>query len=87
MAAQVAPVPFDLEATFSKFEREVRLIVARTVPDFKLFVFPELYLTALGSFGDNYRPAGWSRSPSRSRVRRRIGSRRWRARPAVDRAG
>ena len=57
VAAQVAPVPFDLEATFSKFEREVRLM-ARTVPDFKLFVFPELYLTALGSFGDDY-PPGW----------------------------
>lgn len=57
VAAQVAPRPFDLEATFAKFAREVRLL-ARTVPDFQLFVFPELYLTALGSFGDDY-PAGW----------------------------
>ena len=44
LGAQVRPVGFDPEATFAKFEREVRL--ARTAfKDSDLLLFPELYLT------------------------------------------
>jgi formamidase len=58
VAAQVAPVPFDSERTWQKFEREVRLL-ATTLPRFELFVFPELYLSALGSWEDDY-PSGYA---------------------------
>jgi formamidase len=44
LGAQVRPVPFDPEATFAKFEREVRM--ARVAfSDASLLLFPELYLT------------------------------------------
>ena len=44
LGAQVRPVTFDPQATFAKFEREVRL--ARAVfEDASLLLFPELYLT------------------------------------------
>ncbi len=43
LAAQVRPVAFDPDATFEKFEREVR-IAAEAWPQFDLMVFPELYL-------------------------------------------
>ena len=59
VAAQVAPVPFDPEATWTKFEREVRLL-ARVSPQIDLYVFPELYLAATGTFGDDY-PLGYER--------------------------
>lgn len=59
VAAQVAPVSFDPEATWVKFEREVRLL-ARLSPQIDLYVFPELYLSASGTFGDDY-PLGYER--------------------------
>jgi formamidase len=44
LGAQVRPVTFDPEATFAKFEREVRL--ARTAfREAGMLLFPELYLT------------------------------------------
>lgn len=49
-AAQVAPIPNDPEATFAKFAREVRTLAAVT-PALDLLVFPEYYLTGMGSFG------------------------------------
>ncbi|WP_457033921.1 carbon-nitrogen hydrolase family protein [Kitasatospora sp. P5_F3] len=48
-AAQVAPVPNDPEATLAKFEREVRTL-ASSMPALDLLVFPEYYLTGMGSF-------------------------------------
>ena len=57
VGAQVKPVPFDPEATWTKFEHEVRLLAA-TMPAFGLYVFPELYLSAHGSWGDSY-PVGY----------------------------
>ena len=57
VAAQVTPVPYDPQATFAKFEREVRLL-SSSMPQFDLYVFPELYLSALGSWGYDY-PAGY----------------------------
>ncbi len=59
VAAQVAPIPFDTEATWAKFEREVRLL-SRLSPELDLYVFPELYLTATGTYGDDY-PPGYER--------------------------
>lgn len=50
VAAQVAPIVNDPEATFAKFAREVRQL-ALVVPSADLHVFPEYYLTAMGSFG------------------------------------
>jgi len=58
VGVQVAPRPYDIEATFEKFAREVRQL-AGTFPAFDLYVFPELYLSALGSFGDE-RPPGYA---------------------------
>lgn len=57
-AAQVAPVAGDVEATFAKFEREVRSLTTMA-PSVDLYVFPELYLTGLGSF-DSVTPPGYS---------------------------
>jgi formamidase len=57
--AQVAPVPYDPEATFDKFSREVH-VLARGMPQMDLYVFPELYLSAMGSWGDDY-PLDWDR--------------------------
>lgn len=57
VAAQVAPVPYDQEATWQAFERHVRLL-AGVFPNLDLFVFPELYLAALGSWDDRY-PVGY----------------------------
>lgn len=56
--AQVAPRPYDVEGTFEKFTREVRRLAA-SFPALDLYVFPELYLSALGSFGDD-RPPGYA---------------------------
>ena len=59
VGVQVAPIPFDVTATFAKFEREVRRLAAG-FPTFDLYVFPELYLSALGSYGDDV-PPGYAR--------------------------
>ena len=59
VAAQVAPVAYDVEATFGKFTREVRSL-ATSFPGLDLYVFPELYLAALGSYGDEA-PPGYAR--------------------------
>jgi len=50
MGVQVAPVAWDVAATRVKFEREVRELHA-SFPRTMVFVFPELYLAALGPFG------------------------------------
>jgi formamidase len=55
VAAQVAPVSYDPLATFAKFAREVRRIAA-AMPSMDLYVFPELYLHAVGSWGDDWPP-------------------------------
>jgi formamidase len=55
VGVQVAPHPYDVEATFDKFARETRRL-ATSFPGFDLYVFPELYLSALGSFGDEPPP-------------------------------
>lgn len=60
VAAQVAPVPYDQEATFKSFEGHVRTLAA-VFPNLDLYVFPEVYLTALGSWDDGY-PDGYVES-------------------------
>lgn len=55
VAAQVAPRPYDVQATFEKFAHEARRL-AVSFPNLDLYVFPELYLSALGSFGDDAPP-------------------------------
>ncbi len=55
VAAQVAPVPYDREATFRSFEAHVRTL-ATVFPNLGLYVFPEVYLTGLGSWSDGYPP-------------------------------
>jgi formamidase len=57
VAAQVAPVPYDADATWQRFERHVRLL-SGMFPNLDLYVFPELYLPALGSWDAGY-PAGY----------------------------
>jgi formamidase len=64
VAAQVAPVPNDPEATFAKFAREVRTCAAVT-PALDLLVFPEYYLTGMGSFGTPM-PPGYLESVAES---------------------
>jgi len=56
-AAQVAPVANDPEATYAKFAAEVRSLAALS-PAIDLYVFPEYYLTGMGSFGTPM-PAGY----------------------------
>ncbi len=63
-AAQVAPLPYDREATFRSFERHVRTL-ATVFPNLDLYLFPELYLTALGSWNDGY-PQGYVESVAES---------------------
>ena len=60
VAAQVAPVPYDQEATWKSFEGHVRTLAA-VFPNLDLYVFPEVYLTALGSWNDGY-PNGYVES-------------------------
>lgn len=48
MAVQSAPVPWDVPATYAKFESEL-LELRASFPQTKLFVYPELYLSALGA--------------------------------------
>ncbi|MBB4661380.1 nitrilase-related carbon-nitrogen hydrolase [Conexibacter arvalis] len=57
-AVQVAPVAYDVEATFRSFEQHVRQLAA-SVPSAVLHVFPEFYLPALGSY-DEPAPSGWA---------------------------
>jgi formamidase len=57
VAAQVAPVPYDQAATLEAFERHVWTL-ASVFPNLDLYVFPELYLAALGSWDDRY-PVGY----------------------------
>lgn len=74
VAAQVAPIPYDQEATWHAFERHVRLLAA-VFPNLDLFIFPELYLAALGSWDDRY-PAGYEEraaEPVPGPLTRRIG--------------
>jgi formamidase len=47
-AVQASPVAWDPPATLAKFEEEVAEL-RRNLPDTKLFVHPELYLSAIGS--------------------------------------
>ena len=47
VAAQSAPVAWDVEATYLKLEDEVRTLKA-SFPQTQLFVYPELYLSAIG---------------------------------------
>lgn len=60
VGVQVAPRPYDVAATFDKFSREVRHLAA-AYPALDLYVFPELYLAALGSHGEDA-PAGYPAS-------------------------
>jgi formamidase len=57
VAAQVSPVALDPEATWDKFEGEVRGIAAR-YPAIDLMVFPEMYLAAFPPPGKPV-PAGY----------------------------
>ncbi|MDL2335135.1 MAG: carbon-nitrogen hydrolase family protein [Chloroflexota bacterium] len=59
VAAQVATVPFKPDATLAKFEHEVKTL-AGAMPQFDLYVFPELYLSAHGTWNSEY-PAGYER--------------------------
>jgi len=75
VAAQVAPVVLDPEATFEKFAREVRTLATRA-KNLDLYVFPELYLSAIGSWDTDY-PNGYVRSVAQSipgPLTRRIGA-------------
>lgn len=48
IAVQSTPVPWDVEATWAKYDREVRGLVA-SFPGTRLILHPELFLAALGS--------------------------------------
>ena len=58
IAVQAAPVAWDVEATWQKFESDLRQLKAM-VPQTRLFLWPELYLSALGPFSGRA-PAGYS---------------------------
>jgi len=58
IAVQAAPVAWDVEATWQKFESELRQLKA-TVPQTRLFLWPELYLSALGPIAGRA-PVGYS---------------------------
>jgi formamidase len=47
MTVQASPVAWDVEATWQKFESDLRELKAM-VPQTRLFLWPELYLAALG---------------------------------------
>ena len=47
IAVQTSPVPWDLEATWAQYEREVRGLQA-DFPSTRLILHPELFLSALG---------------------------------------
>jgi formamidase len=83
LGAQVRPVPFDPEATFAKFEREVEL--ARTAfRRAEMLLFPELYLTGDDPFGGGEHAGFMERSaePVPGPLTERVGrvaarARRW----------
>jgi len=58
MAVQAAPVEWDVEATYQRFEVELREL-HRSFPQTRLFLYPELYLAALGAVSSRA-PAGYS---------------------------
>src|SRR5439155_17458397 len=58
MAVQAAPLAWNVPATREKFERELRELHA-AFPQTRLYLFPELYLAALGPFGSRV-PADYS---------------------------
>jgi predicted amidohydrolase len=47
LAVQAAPVPWDMPATCAKFESEL-VQLSHSFPQTRLFLYPELYLSALG---------------------------------------
>lgn len=59
LAVQVAPVAWDLVATWEKFDVELRALRA-FYPLTRLFVFPELYLSAIGGM-KHPAPPGWTK--------------------------
>lgn len=61
IAVQSAPVPWDVAATYARFEVEVRELRA-AFPRTRLLVYPELHLSALGPLG---RPTPPANSPRR----------------------
>jgi formamidase len=52
MAVQAAPVDWEVPATCAKFERQLVMLKA-SFPQTRLFVWPELYLSALGPIGSS----------------------------------
>lgn len=58
LAVQTAPVRWDVEATWRKFDAEVRALRA-AYPRTRVLVFPELYLPAIGGMNEPP-PAGYS---------------------------
>jgi predicted amidohydrolase len=59
-AVQAAPVAYDTTATYQKFETEL-VTLKGSFPQTRLFVYPELYLSALGGMAASY-PAGFDAS-------------------------
>jgi formamidase len=59
-AVQAAPVAYDTTATYQKFETELATLSA-SFPQTRLFVYPELYLSALGGMATPY-PKGFDAS-------------------------
>jgi formamidase len=64
VACQVAPLPGNPAGTFDKFAAEVRTLAAQA-PAFDMYVFPELYLSAVGSW-DHVHPRGYGRMVAES---------------------
>lgn len=64
VACQVAPRAGDPAATFDKFAAEVRTLAAQA-PALGMYVFPELYLSAVGSW-DTTHPRGYGRAVAES---------------------
>src|SRR2546428_9876427 len=60
MAGQAAPVAWDVEAPWQKFQSDLRELKTM-VPQTRLFLWPELYLAALGPMSSKAR-AGYSMS-------------------------
>jgi len=58
IAVQAAPASWDVEATYAKFERQVIKLKA-SFPQTCLFVYPELFLSAMGPVADQP-PPGYS---------------------------
>jgi formamidase len=50
VAVQTTPVAWDLDATYERFASELRSLRV-SLPATRLFIYPELYLSALGPFG------------------------------------